>query len=213
VVDKLAEIVTPGDFEDPQRAEVWASIVELADGRNGISAVTVASHIMSRRTGALRRGLLETDQDVLEFVLAAGDNVLTAVGSEWHAAMVAGAAKLRRFQTEATKVAAASAGADPAEAMRFIEASLDRMSAPFEATRQQADISGKSVLKALSERVQLVCRGQQGPRGPTTQLADLDNIVAEMQPGKTWILGGNSGHGKTAFTCLGAGRASRTRAP
>lgn len=201
VVDKLAEIVTPGDFEDPQRAEVWASIVELADGRNGISAVTVASHIMSRRTGSLRRGLLESDQDVLEFVLAAGDNVLTAVGSEWHAAMVAGAAKLRRFQTEATKVAAASAGADPAEAMRFIEASLDRMSAPFEATRQQADISGKSVLKALSERVQLVCRGQQGPRGPTTQLADLDNIVAEMQPGKTWILGGNSGHGKTAFTC------------
>ena len=67
VVDKLAEIVSPGDFEDPQRAEVWASIVELADGRNGISAVTVASHIMSRRTGALRRGLLETDQDVLEF--------------------------------------------------------------------------------------------------------------------------------------------------
>ena len=95
VVDKLAEIVTPADFEDPQRAEVWASIVELADGRNGISAVTVASHIMSRRSGALRRGLLESDQEVLEFVLAAGDNVLTAVGSEWHAEIVSGAAKLR----------------------------------------------------------------------------------------------------------------------
>lgn len=201
VVDTLAEIVEPSDFECPQRGEVWQAIVELSDGRQGISTVTVAAHIMAKRGGSVRRGLLATDGEVLEFVVNAAESVMTASGSEWHAAIVAGASKLRRLNAEAIRVAADATNADPADAMRFIEACLDRMAAPFEAVRAKEDISGKSVLRDLSERVKATVTGKCAPRGPNTALVDLDNLVGEMAPGKCWILGGNSGHGKTAFTC------------
>lgn len=211
VVDKLAELVEPQDFECPQRGEVWGAIVELSDGRQGISAVTVAAHIMAKRSGTARRGLLPTEDEVLDFVVAAGESVLTASGCDWHAAIVAGAAKLRRFNVEAIRAAADATNANPASAMPFIEACLDRMAAPFEAVRAKEDISGRAVLRDLTERVKASVSADAKPRGPNASLVDLDDLTGEMSPGKLWILGGNSGHGKTAFTCHLAQAACRQR--
>jgi replicative DNA helicase len=198
VVDELADIVEPTDFSTPQLAEMWAAIVANRDAGRPIDATSLVEAMMVRRDGATPAGCLDW-QGLLAFTIDVSESAMTAVNAPHHAAIVAGASQLRKLSAVAVKVAADATRADPRESSAFVDAAIDRITTAFESPTEALEVSGKSALKALNEHVKAISAGTAKPSGPETGLADLDEKIGTMSPRQVWLIGANSGHGKTAF--------------
>ena len=208
VVDLLADFVEPSDFSTPQLAEMWFAIVANNDAGRPIDATSVVETIMTRRNGVTPAGCLESD-GLWAFTVETAESALTAVNADHHARIVAGASQLRKLSAVAIKVAADATRADPRESSAFVDTAIDRITSAFEASADTVDVSGKSALRALSEHVKAISAGIAKPAGPSTGLAELDEKIGTMAPRQVWLIGANSGHGKTAFAVHLAWSAAR----
>lgn len=198
VVDALADIVEPSDFSTPQLAELWDAIVASNDAGRPIDATSLVEAMVVKRCGTTPAGCLDS-HGLLEFTLQVAESAFTAVNAEHHAAIVSGASQLRRLSAVAIKVAADATHADPREASAFVDTAIDRITTAFEASAETVDVSGRSALKSLHENVKALTAGLAKPRGASTGIAELDDSIGTMSPRQVWLIGANSGHGKTAF--------------
>ena len=220
-VDRLADHVTPGDFANRKLSAAFWAILRLAEMKQPIDAMSVAYTMTGGDWGRLNGKSVDeaslamaehgigTRSDEHAWLMAIEINTMTHVNASHHARRVAGYSKLRRLQIELDRASALASKADPFEADATANAAADAIMGAF-ADRHAASIATwDAEMQETIRRAMALLKGESAPT-VLTGFADLDRmLVRGMKPATLTLVGGLSGHGKTAFAVALAANAAR----
>lgn len=204
-VDIVSEIVKPDDFGDPWRVRAFAAMCALVERDRETSSLGPydVARLMAPVGGAV-------DMSDLEACIDIGANALTWVNADHHARRVAGAADIRRVIAKAKQMIRDAESADASEAQAFIDGAVDGLVTATERKAEGAVITTlKEQLRVVRDSARAIADGGGGETGVTTGLIDLDDRIGGLRGGATVIVGGRSGHGKTALAVSMAMAAAR----
>lgn len=199
LVDMLSADVSIADFYWPHNAEVYKSILALANGRSQIDHITVAEAI----------GVFEDGDNPLPYVFEIAKNTPSAANAAAYAkiirdraidrALLSAAQNIHEsaFSTQSTndKLAQAQAavmGIDSSANSDDIVEAADVMRDHVEELQRRFDLGGK--LDGLS-----------------TGIDELDKALCGMKPGQLIVVAGRAKMGKTTFA-MGLARHNAIRA-
>ncbi|MFB7148512.1 DnaB-like helicase N-terminal domain-containing protein [Streptomyces virginiae] len=120
-IDRLRQILEPGDFYHPAHTTIWRALVELRQQQAPTDPIALGHQL--QRTGDLNRIGGATYLHTLASAAAVGS------GAEYYADIVRQQADLRAMQAMAVRVlqGATSEGADPEEVRTLLNASLQEV--------------------------------------------------------------------------------------
>lgn len=195
-------LLTAGDFFRDKHGVVFDACMTLWKRGDGINEITVA-HELSR-AGKL------TEIGGLAFLSRILTELLTPVGAEHYAAIVARDAMYRRLIGAASLIAqmAYAGGSDSESVISKV------LSSVIEATRggDSGLVSLRDVLPDLVAQQAEILEGGVGAIGIRTGFPKLDGLIRGFLPGRMYVIGARTSTGKTgllvhfAVECLKQGK-------
>jgi replicative DNA helicase len=203
LIDDLAGVLDPADFNDQRRAWIWQAVAAL---RDEIKGGAIAWHAVDRQLKAWRASgqmpVIPLDEPTLMRIY---DSAAVA-SAEYHAERVADAAAARRMVDLGIRAqqAGMNPAFDPGAAIPAVQADLDGV------VREEA----RHKATALAELLPAVYEQAVTPRTyddrVPTGLTDLDGATGGWAPGQLITIGARPGVGKTTVG-LGFARAAAIR--
>ena len=190
VVVKIADHISADDFFDPKHARIYEAVVALYEKRMSIDVLTLADQL--KGTGFL---------DMIggaSYLTELTNFVPTAAHAEQYADIVAQKALRRRLISTSREMA--ELGQDESKGMQeLIEEAETRLFSVSQQHIKQDVVSLETILAESFERLDDLHKDKNKLRGVPTGYADLDNMLAGLQPSDLFILAARPSMGKTAF--------------
>jgi len=198
--DVVLDIVTRDDFADEQLRRLFCAVEALCERQPPPKFIDPAMVITQIYGNGAEPPEAAEDWRALNEILA---GVATAVTAPQHARTVLAFSKLRRLASVGAEIAALAKATRPADADAAVERAQDRILTAFESVEVVRGIAMRDVARAftvdLDERVN---NPKAVQRGLLSGLDQVDKILpAGMQRGRYYVIGAESGGGKTALLC------------
>lgn len=187
-ITDVTDILTTADFYQPANAIVFDTITALVAAGQPADAVTVAAHL--HNSGELAK--LPSTVYLAELIAS----VPTAANAAWYAARIAELAAKRRLIEIGTRIVAD--GYNPSvDADTAIERAQSGVhAATVDGSSQQAATWDTLSLTALDD-IEAAAPTEDGLRGLSTGLIDLDRLTLGFQTGQLIVVAGRPGAGKS----------------
>ena len=201
--DEIIDIITSRDFYDPRHATIYAVLTAQLAANEPVDPYSLAAAL--ERAGKLGNGPGQISIDYLHTCYAA---VPTTANGTYYARIVAKKAQQRRLIEVGTRIAELgfSAAADPQSAAEQAQQWLHE--ATTSSTGNDLDVIG-DWLDDVVRHLEDVAAGRI-PRGISTGLGALDQLLGGWKPGQLVIPAGRPGMGKTVLA-LGFARTAARR--
>lgn len=188
--DRIAGLVSAGDFYVERHARIFAAIYSLQAQAMPADVVTVCEAL--KRTGELQR------IGGIAFLAEIADKLVTAANVEHYAKLVRDKSILRRLIRTSSEILAGayeSRGATR-EFLDRAEQAIFELSSDFTgASLRRID----ALIGSTVERVEMLMEKKSDVTGAPTGFYDLDRLTAGLQPSDLIIVAGRPSMGKTAF--------------
>ena len=191
--DKVADVVTAGDFYRKDHRLIFAAIASLAEGANPSDVVTVSEFLDNR-------GELEAAGG-LEYLATLANETPGAANARSYAKILRERSMLRSLITAGNEISGAAFATDGRSAADIVD-EAERL--VFEIAESGA--RGKSGFKPLKEilpaavdRIDLLHQSDGDITGISTGFTEFDKLTAGLQPGDLIIIAGRPSMGKTTL--------------
>ena len=191
--DKVADVVTAGDFYRKDHRLIFAAIASLAESANPSDVVTVSEHLDNR-------GELEAAGG-LEYLATLANETPGAANARSYARILRERSMLRSLISAGNEISGAAFSTDGRSAADIVD-EAERL--VFEIAESGA--RGKSGFKALKEilpaavdRIDLLHQSDGDITGISTGFTEFDKLTAGLQPGDLIIIAGRPSMGKTTL--------------
>lgn len=191
--DKVADVVTAGDFYRKDHRLIFAAIASLAEGANPSDVVTVSEYLDNR-------GELEAAGG-LEYLATLANETPGAANAGSYARILRERSMLRSLITAGNEISGAAFATDGRSAADIVD-EAERL--VFEIAESGA--RGKSGFKPLKEilpaavdRIDLLHQSDGDITGISTGFTEFDKLTAGLQPGELIIIAGRPSMGKTTL--------------
>ena len=199
VLDACADHIDSGDFLDERCRFAWIGAKSCVAQDVPILGVYIAKSMPG-------------DYDAnLAWICEVDANAASAVGAEHYAKTIAAASRQRKA------IKAMQAGIqriNDAELIRdgvddAMDAVMDELLGMFEAGAQapkpvDAYVEARKLSRRMNEAQSARASGASVNQHPATGLTDFDPIIGGWKPGNLYVVGAQSGHGKTNFCAMAA---------
>ena len=208
LIPALSDIIAPRDFADSRAGAVFHAGLQLA--RDGQSADATAIIYYLERIGTL--GAVGQD-----YILGAQSDGFTSVLAPGQAKAVAGAARLRRFQSELIDTTAKLQDADPLNADGAIAACIETVMAHATMAEDASRVGLDAAVRMFTDIALANAKTRQDGgivrAGLATPLRAINTpTVGGFRPGELYAIGARPKTGKTALAFgLGAGVAAMAK--
>jgi replicative DNA helicase len=188
---KVADVVSHESFYAPQHQVIYEAMIELFDKRQPIDAVTLTNQLKKMKKLSEAGGAAA--------LAALTNSVSTSANVLHYAKLVAETYLKRRMIQISSEIAELSfdPGKEATEVLEMLEQKTFNAS---QSHTKQAFVPIKDTLAESFERLDELQRLGGSMRGLPTGFADLDNVLAGLQPSNLIILAARPGMGKTAFS-------------
>jgi len=191
--DKVADVVTAGDFYRKDHKLIFAAIASLAEGANPSDVVTVSEYLDNR-------GELEAAGG-LEYLATLANETPGAANARSYARILRERSMLRSLISAGNEISGAAFATDGRSAAEIVD-EAERL--VFEIAESGA--RGKSGFKPLKEilpaavdRIDLLHQSDGDITGISTGFSEFDKLTAGLQPGELIIIAGRPSMGKTTL--------------
>lgn len=189
-IAEASELLKTDDFYREAHREIYAAMMELAERREPIDAITLSDELKARNT-------LEGIGGV-GYIAELAAIVPTAANIGWYARRVAEMARLRSLTSVCMDVTS-QAFDTPSEVPEFLESSAGRVfEACFQAKDRTAMLGIAEVMRQVIYRFEQAYEGK-AVGGLATGWVDLDTMLGGFEPGQYVLIAARPSMGKTAF--------------
>ncbi|MBI5503588.1 MAG: replicative DNA helicase [Deltaproteobacteria bacterium] len=189
--DKIADIVTAGDFYVERHARIFAAMIQLTEQARPIDAITVTDRL--KQSGELQR------VGGSAYLIEIAEKVVSAANIEHYARIIHDKSMLRRLIRTSSDILAGAY-----ESRGSTREFLDRAeTAIFELSAESTHTALKRIDTLISgtvARIEQLFEKKQEVTGVPTGFYDLDRMTAGFQPSDLIIVAGRPSMGKTAFS-------------
>jgi replicative DNA helicase len=191
--DKVADVVTAGDFYRKDHRLIFAAIATLAESSNPSDVVTVSECLDNR-------GELD-EAGGLEYLATLANETPGAANARSYAKILRERSMLRSLITAGNEISGAAFSTEGRSASEIVD-EAERL--VFQIAESGA--RGKSGFKPLKEilpeavdRIDLLHQSDGDITGISTGFTEFDKLTAGLQPGDLVIIAGRPSMGKTAL--------------
>lgn len=187
VLDDIADVITPADFDDPRLATIYACALSLHEAGQPITALTVSDAL--NRSGDLDR------VGGRSAVHTVSDGVPVPSAAPWYAQRVRDAAILRRIDSAGARLRtlALDGVATEDEALAAVDAARSELDTVAEA--RTGDVPHAQAvwdaIKALDD-----------PPGDPTPWPQITKAIAGWKPGALYVFGARPATGKSVAAVM-----------
>jgi len=193
--DKIADLVTPGDFYRSDHRLIYQAIGRLLEANRPADVVTVFEALQS--TGKIE------EAGGLVYLNALAQNTPSAANIRRYAEIVRDRSVLRRLVTAGDEIATAALSPQGRETRVILDDAEARIFQIAEegARGRQGFLEMDPLLTRVVERIQELFERPSGSdvTGVPTGFKDLDDRTAGLQPGDLVVVAGRPSMGKTAL--------------
>jgi replicative DNA helicase len=188
---KIADVISAEGFYDSRYQMVFEAMMALYDKRQPIDAVTLSHQLKKMKQLTEVGGAAE---------LARLTNAVSTSANVVNYAKLVAETFLKRRMIEIAAEVAESSFDETKEANEVLESLEQKTFAVSQRHSTQSFVPIKDTLAESFERLDELQRSGNSMRGVPTGFADLDKVLAGLQPSNLIIFAARPGMGKTAFS-------------
>jgi len=191
--EKVADVVSAGDFYRKDHRLIFAAIAALAEDGHPCDVVTVCEHLDNR--GELQQA------GGLEYVAILANETPGAANAKAYANILRERAVLRALISAGNQISGSAYATEGRNATELVD-EAERL--VFDIAEQGARgregfKSLKQILPATVDRIDLLHQSDGDITGTSTGYKEFDKMTAGLQPGDLIIIAGRPSMGKTTF--------------
>ena len=200
-VIRVADILTPGDFYNPNHAKIFEIVLELFEKGEPIDILSVSQKMKDKKN------LKEIGGS--SYLTDLINSVPTATHVSHYAKLVRQKKILRELINASSEITE-KIFESPGNTEDLLDEVEQKVFSISQKSRPQNFILVKDELNAAYERIEKLHHGEKGLRGISTGFNDLDSNLSGLQKSDLIILGARPSLGKTAL-CLDMARHAATK--
>jgi replicative DNA helicase len=191
VILKVAEVVVPSDFYNPQNSIIFEAMIHLFEKQSPIDVLTLTAELKSRKK------LKEIGGE--SYISDLVSDTPTAAHAEQYARLVKEASVRRRLITLGAEVNELAFDEDK-DLDLVLDAAEQKLFEITDKAVKRDFVHVSIVLEKAYEQAEMLSNNPNAMRGIPTGFKDLDKLLGGLQDSDLIILAARPSVGKTAFT-------------